>query len=112
MSYPTWWRHILLDDVISYLVMSYPTVLSQDLFFSFIWNNFLHTQIEICISNILTKKDAGGTESPRALQAEQTENLTPTMLTQEEDTPLVTHVSILTGLLVYDTNFLGFHPYL
>ena len=63
------------------------------------WNNFLHSQIELSVGNILLKKlGSGGTpedESPRSLTESNTpsSDLPPTTVTQEDDNPLVTHVS-------------------
>lgn len=69
-------------------------MVTQDLFFQYVWNNFLHTQVERSISNVLSKTSKAE-ESPRPLEEQPSQSpLTPTTVTQEEDTPLVTHVSL------------------
>ncbi|XP_067946676.1 serine/threonine-protein phosphatase 6 regulatory subunit 3-like isoform X2 [Watersipora subatra] len=61
-----------------------------DLFFQYTWNNFLHAQVELSISNVLNRAarmDAGPKSSD-----DENGKFTPTTVTQEEDTPLVTHL--------------------
>ena len=57
----------------------------QDMFFKYTWNNFLHTQVEICIALIL------------ASPLESTENGTITDQDSTGDNLLLKHVSCVFG---------------
>ncbi|XP_053478414.1 serine/threonine-protein phosphatase 6 regulatory subunit 2 isoform X1 [Ictalurus furcatus] len=69
-----------------------------DLFFKFTWNNFLHVQVEQCVSAILNQTAPDGTveDSPEPKRPEST--LTDTAHAQHGDAAMFSHQDLLTHL--------------
>lgn len=79
-------------------------ILSQDLFFKYTWNNFLHLQVELCVAAILRpcahemrlQPGLGSQEKPDQ-DAPQEQTLSETMVDPPENSAhnlLMTHVGI------------------
>lgn len=71
-------------------------VFLQDLFFKFSWNNFLHVQVEQCVSAILNQTAPGGTveDSPEPNRPENV--CTDTAHTPHGDAAMFSHQDLLT----------------
>lgn len=71
-------------------------LLFQDLFFKFTWNNFLHVQVEQCVSAILNQTAPDGTveDSPEPKRPENT--LADTAHAQHGDAAMFSHQDLLT----------------
>lgn len=80
-------------------------VLFQDLFFKYIWNNFLHLQVELCVAAIIRPcahemKLQPSLGSNEKLQSQQEASIEPDATETQTSDPTVTSENSVHNLMV------------